>query len=546
MTACIPGVVGRGKQLENEEVAGMKARPIALSRRILVQVCMLVLVCLPEVVCGQVGRKLVDIPVFVGVDRAASRRSQSDARPSPFDQFWPVIRLREVEGERYEGRAELKIESNTEEPLGCWITATGALAGKYSCKISAVRSLRSGDIVTVGAKLYEPKPNPTDEKWEGTEVATVFVDGSSWQAEVPVIIDSQPAEASSIVTMKQTNLDQYGGCAEIWVGPGAALPLSCKITAMGVFSGEYSCSITTPEELVPGQTVTVCAVLKRPGYHGPHPSDESMTVATLSVEGGVWKTEIPVVVDARDWSSIVTGGGSLVFVPNRDALRLRLLQKSISDFEGCLEFRVSTRAGMKLAATLNATGGAPGKYSCSLVDTDLEAPGGTATICTRLKEANLDAWRRRSDDGRTNHRPTSWPVRRGRVATVSVYGMPAQSDVSVAFSPGVLNLADEEESVTCHLELPEGYTPEDVDVTRLMLNETILAQRHSRRIGDYDEDGRPDLTVEFARPALVERLVSQSSEASEEMELVVTGELVDGTPFRGTDMVRIVRPADGT
>jgi hypothetical protein len=124
--------------------------------------------------------------------------------------------------------------------------------------------------------------------------------------------------------------------------------------------------------------------------------------------------------------------------------------------------------------------------------------------------------------------------------------MPAQSDVSVSFSPGALNLTDGEGSVTCHLELPEGYAPEDVDVTRLLLNETFLAQRHSRQIGDYDEDGRPDLTVEFARPALVERLVSQSSAAAEEMELVVTGELADGTPFRGTNMVRIVRPADGT
>ena len=132
------------------------------------------------------------------------------------------------------------------------------------------------------------------------------------------------------------------------------------------------------------------------------------------------------------------------------------------------------------------------------------------------------------------------------MATVSVYGMPAHSDVSVAFSPSRLDLTDEEGLVSCHLELPAGYAPDDVDVTRLMLNEMPTARPRLKQIGDYDGNGRRDLTVAFARGALVKRLASRPSGASQEVELVVTGELTDGTPFRGTGTVLVVNSADGS
>jgi hypothetical protein len=420
------------------------------------------------------------------------------------------------------------------------------MPGKYSCRISDIRSLRPGDTVTVSATLREPKPGAKRDEWEGIEVASVLVDGGAWQAEVPVVIDGKPASGAGLVTMKQTDLDTYEGCAEVGVGPGAALPLSCRITATGLFSGRYACSITTPENLAPGQTVTVCAMLQEPGCHGQRPSDESTEVAMLSIEGGAWQTEIPVVVDAADWSSIVTGNGSLVFVPNRDELKLRLRQTSIRDYEACLDFEVWTRADMRLSYSVSAFGTSSSQYRCTLVDTDLEAPGGTATLCTELK---MRADRRRipfPGAMPTGYHPEARLLKGARMATVSVYGMPAHSDVSVEFSPSRLDLTDGEGSVTCHVELPEGYGPDDVDATRLMLNETLSAQLRSKRTGDYDGDGRPDLTIEFARGALVKQLASQSNEAPEVLELVVTGELTDGTPFRGAGTVLVVRSADGS
>ncbi|MHC4517738.1 MAG: hypothetical protein ACYTAS_04050, partial [Planctomycetota bacterium] len=450
----------------------MIGRPLRLSRRRLVQVCVVALVCLPEVVCGQVGRKLVDVPVVVG--QRGPRRAVSDSRPSEFDQYWPVIMLRQISGDRYEGRAELKVEPNAEKPLGCRITKTDAIAGTYSCNLSRVRSLRSGDTVTVSATLMGSDLGSAGDLWKEVEVATVFIDGGPWQAEVPVIMDGEPLEGDSVVTIKQTEMGQYGGCAEIRVGADATLPLSCKITALGLFSGKYSCSITTPEDLVPGQTVTVCAMLKEPGCRSQRPEAEDMKVAALSVEGGTWRTEIPVVVDSADWSNVATGNGSLVFVPNREALQLRLIQTGIHDYKACLDFEVLTRVGMKLACNLHATGALAAKYSCALVETDLEAPGGMATVCTKMREPDLRAWR--SGMGRSGSRRVNWSLKGTQVATVSVYGMPAESDVSVEFVPSALSLADAEGSVTCHLELPEGYVPGDVDVSRVMLNEALLVQ----------------------------------------------------------------------
>ena len=519
----------------------MKARPLVSSWRQLVTVCLISLACLSGVVCGQVGRKLVDIPVVYG--RGNPRSVASDSRPSIFDQYWPVIRLRHIDGDRYGGQAELRIEPNAEKPLGCKITRKVALAGTYSCNLSPVRSLRSGDTVNVTATLTASDPAGSTDRWEDVEVATVLIDGGPWQAEVPVVMDGKPAEGDSVVKMKQIEIGYYGGCSEIRVGPGAALPLSCKITALGLFSGKYSCSITTPEDLAPGQTVTVCAMLKEPGCHVQRPEPDDMKVATLSVEGDTWRTEIPVVIDSADWSNVATGNGSLVFVPNREELQLRLTQIGIRDYKACLDFEVHTRVGMKLACNLHANGAMAGKYSCALVDDDLRAPNGTVTVCTELRELDLRAGR--SSVGRSGPRRANWLLTGTRVATVSVYGMPAESDVSVEIVPSPLSLTDAEGSVTCHLELPEGYGPGDVDVSRVILNGTLFVQSGSEEIGDYDGNGRPDLTVRFERRGLVERLLSESAGASKEVELVVTGELADGTPFRGTDIVRLAGSAGG-
>ncbi|MHC4520805.1 MAG: hypothetical protein ACYTAS_19620, partial [Planctomycetota bacterium] len=44
---------------------------------------------------------------------------------------------------------------------------------------------------------------------------------------------------------------------------------------------------------------------------------------------------------------------------------------------------------LKASCSISATGAVPGKYSCSVLNADLDQPGGTVTVCAKLKEADL-------------------------------------------------------------------------------------------------------------------------------------------------------------
>ncbi|MEE8169773.1 MAG: PQQ-dependent sugar dehydrogenase, partial [Phycisphaerae bacterium] len=59
---------------------------------------------------------------------------------------------------------------------------------------------------------------------------------------------------------------------------------------------------------------------------------------------------------------------------------------------------------------------------------------------------------------------------------------------------------------------------------------------------DLDGDGRDDLTLKFRTDDVVAGLSLDNLPNGELVELVITGQLTDGTPFRGSDCVRIVPP----
>lgn len=97
------------------------------------------------------------------------------------------------------------------------------------------------------------------------------------------------------------------------------------------------------------------------------------------------------------------------------------------------------------------------------------------------------------------------------------------------------------EWITTYIELPEGYYVEDVDidsVTLTKINDDLLDPPlytvGSSAIGDYDDDGIPDLMVKFDRQELIPLLEVGDA------ELTVAGELIDGTIFEGTDTIRVI------
>jgi len=114
---------------------------------------------------------------------------------------------------------------------------------------------------------------------------------------------------------------------------------------------------------------------------------------------------------------------------------------------------------------------------------------------------------------------------------------------AVVITPNVLNLKSEGEWITAYIELPEGFDVSDIDRTTILLNDTIpvdplwVDKPLESVVGDYDEDGIPDLMVKFDRQAVIEFLKTKGI-AGAEIILTVTGE-VNGTPFEGSDTIGV-------
>ena len=109
--------------------------------------------------------------------------------------------------------------------------------------------------------------------------------------------------------------------------------------------------------------------------------------------------------------------------------------------------------------------------------------------------------------------------------------VPATIDID----PDTLNLKNNGKWITAYIELPEGYSVPDINVSTILLNGTIYAELKPAEIGDYDEDGIPDRMVKFNRSAIQNIL-----EVGDEVEITITGELYDGTPFEGSDTIRVI------
>jgi formylglycine-generating enzyme required for sulfatase activity len=120
-----------------------------------------------------------------------------------------------------------------------------------------------------------------------------------------------------------------------------------------------------------------------------------------------------------------------------------------------------------------------------------------------------------------------------RVASVSEPPLQATVDID----PDTLNLKSKGKWITCYIELPEGYDVADIDISTIMLNGQVPAESRPTGILDYDGDGIAELMVKFSRSS-VQALLTPG----ETTELTVTGELVDGTKFEGTETIRVIDP----
>ena len=123
------------------------------------------------------------------------------------------------------------------------------------------------------------------------------------------------------------------------------------------------------------------------------------------------------------------------------------------------------------------------------------------------------------------------PTPRAVAATVDIY-------------PQTLNLRSKGKWITFYIELPKGYDVNDINVSSILLNNTVHAKRKSMIVGDHDSDGVPDLIVKFNREEVIRYILGSDTHEKRfvKANLTLTGKLDDGTPFHGSDTIRIIAP----
>lgn len=114
-------------------------------------------------------------------------------------------------------------------------------------------------------------------------------------------------------------------------------------------------------------------------------------------------------------------------------------------------------------------------------------------------------------------------------------------------NPNTLNLRSRGKWVTAYIEFTEGFDVNGINVSSIRLEDTIAPEPKPIAIGDYDEDGIPDLMIKFNR-AEVEACIRRKIYMFQLVGikyirmiilLTITGCLNDGTPFEGTDEITI-------
>ena len=108
----------------------------------------------------------------------------------------------------------------------------------------------------------------------------------------------------------------------------------------------------------------------------------------------------------------------------------------------------------------------------------------------------------------------------------------------VDLDPGTINLGNSAPCVTAYIE-PAGFNPADIDLRSLRLSGSVSAVPKFGKVVDHDANGVLELMVKFSRAALDPLLTSGVN------QLTVTGSLVTGEEFNGSDTVRVTNPSRG-
>ena len=128
------------------------------------------------------------------------------------------------------------------------------------------------------------------------------------------------------------------------------------------------------------------------------------------------------------------------------------------------------------------------------------------------------------------------------VGVLVLTALPAASGIdteTVNINPETLNLKSKGTWITVDIELPEGYDVEDIDVTTVRV-ETVPAAwsnvEGNKLMAKFDRQ----TVINYIWNRLCHMGIVPLPKEGVEVELTITGKLYDGTPFEGSDTIRVI------
>lgn len=97
--------------------------------------------------------------------------------------------------------------------------------------------------------------------------------------------------------------------------------------------------------------------------------------------------------------------------------------------------------------------------------------------------------------------------------------------------------------IPAYIELPEGLSVSDINISTVKLNDTISIGKPPPKIRDYNKDDIPDLMVKFNRDELLDWLAASGIPKIGNyyyITLTIAGKLTDDSIFEGSQHVRIL------
>ncbi|WP_282941040.1 X2-like carbohydrate binding domain-containing protein [Paenibacillus sp. RC67] len=123
--------------------------------------------------------------------------------------------------------------------------------------------------------------------------------------------------------------------------------------------------------------------------------------------------------------------------------------------------------------------------------------------------------------------------------TVQTASFQVDIEADVDISPKTLNLKSQggADSITASIELPSGYAASQINksTVQLTVNGTVVPAQAKSQDRD-DERGGKSVTVKFDRQKVIEAL----GHANGNITLSISGSLIDGKSFAGSDTMRVI------